>query len=269
MAANGLTLPSLNELGRDLLEVPAWRRVVSLVTPFALVALFFVLTARGWWLPAIACPVLLSFLTYGSTSHDLVHRNLRLPRWLNEILLSAMELATFRSGHAYRVTHINHHAHFPGEDDLEGASARMSWWRAVLDGMTLQVRLWLFALRKPNAPRTWIVCEGAAIAGLLAGALALIPWTPWPAIYAGLMIAGSWVFPIVTVLIPHDASGENEITRTRLFRGRVLSFLALEHLYHLEHHLYPQVPHHNWPELARRLDPYFERIGLKPITLLF
>jgi fatty acid desaturase len=30
----------------------------------------------------------------------------------------------------------------------------------------------------------------------------------------------------------------------------VLSLLALEHLYHLEHHLHPQVPHHHWPELG-------------------
>jgi beta-carotene hydroxylase len=82
------------------------------------------------------------------------------------------------------------------------------------------------------------------------------------------MIAGSWVFPIATVLVPHDATGSDELTRTRLFRGRILSIVSLEHLYHLEHHLYPQVPHHNWPKLARRLDPYFERLGLRPIRLL-
>jgi beta-carotene hydroxylase len=83
------------------------------------------------------------------------------------------------------------------------------------------------------------------------------------------MIAGSWIFPIATVLVPHDVHGEHEWTQTRLFRGRLLSFLAFEHLYHLEHHLYPQVPHHNWPELARRLDPHFARLGLRPIKLLF
>ena len=57
--------------------------------------------------------------------------------------------------------------------------------------------------------------------------------------------------------------------QTKLFRGHVLSWLALEHLYHLEHHLYPGVPHHNWPDLATRLDPHFARAGLQPIKLLF
>jgi beta-carotene hydroxylase len=45
--------------------------------------------------------------------------------------------------------------------------------------------------------------------------------------------------------------------------------VALEHLYYLEHHLYPQVPHHNWPELGRRLDPHFLHAGLQPLRLFF
>src|SRR5688500_16565287 len=112
--------PSLDEIGRDLLVVPRWRLVLTLTTPFALTALFFVFSVRGWWIAALACPVFLSFLTYGSISHDLVHRNLRLPKWLNEVLLSAIELLAFRSGHAYRMVHLHHHAHFPDDDDLEG-----------------------------------------------------------------------------------------------------------------------------------------------------
>lgn len=262
-------LPSLETLGRDLLYVPTWRRSVSLVLPFALTGLFFFLCSEGWWFVALGCPVALSFLTYGSTSHDLVHRNLRLPGWLNEVLLCLVELIAFRSGHAYRYTHLNHHSHFPDDRDLEGAAARMTWWQALVDGLTLQPRLWLFAVRHSKSTQGWIRCEGAAVLLLLIGALGVLPWTPWPALFAGLMIAGSWIFPIITSFIPHNPAGESAITQTRLFRGRVLSLIALEHLYHLEHHLYPQVPHHNWPELARRLDPYFERIGLQPIKLLF
>jgi beta-carotene hydroxylase len=59
------------------------------------------------------------------------------------------------------------------------------------------------------------------------------------------------------------------LTQTRLFRGKVASIIAMEHLYHLEHHLYPAVPHHNWPKLARRLDPYFKDAGVDPVVLGF
>ena len=269
MTAATKNFPSLDELGRDLLQVSVIRRAVSLVVPFALAALFFVFAMRGLWIPALACPVALSFLTYGSTSHDLVHRTLRLPPWLNEPLLCAMELICLRSGHAYRASHLHHHARFPAEDDLETAAIRLPLAWALLDGLTLQYRLFFFALKKRGPHHAWVIGEGIAIAVLLTGAAASLAWTPLPAIYCSLMIAGSWIFPIVTVLIPHDARGAHEWTQTRLFRGRVLSLLAFEHLYHLEHHLYPQVPHHNWPELGRRLDPHFARLGVRPIKLLF
>lgn len=261
--------PSLNEIGRDLLIVPRWRLVLTLTTPFALTALFFVFASREWWIAALACPVLLSFLTYGSISHDLVHRNLGIPRWLNETLLCAIELIAFRSGHAYRSVHLHHHAHFPAEDDLEGAAARMSFWRALVEGVTLQPRLWMFAMKRNGRDRVWMIGEASAVIVLLLASIAVIPRTPLPFAYAALMIAGSWIFPLITAYIPHIAAGDVELHQTKLFRGRVLSIVALEHLYHLEHHLYPQIPHHNWPALARRLDPYFQREGIQPIRLWF
>jgi beta-carotene hydroxylase len=83
------------------------------------------------------------------------------------------------------------------------------------------------------------------------------------------MIMGSWVIPLITSYIPHNPAGQTALTQTRLFRGRVASLIAMEHLYHLEHHLYPSVPHHNWPKLARRLDPYFKQAGVQPVVLGF
>ncbi len=276
---NHADLPTLDTLGRDLLYVSAVRRTVSLALPFLLTAGFFVFghkaldhagwAQRGWWLLALACPVLLSFLTYASTSHDLVHRNLRIPMPLNEALLCAVELLAFRSGHAYRAVHMNHHAHYPEDGDLEGAAAKMSFGRALVEGVTLQYKLWWFAWKRPGTHRPWVLAEGSAAVLLLIACAALWPMTPLPAIYAALMILGSWVYPLATAYIVHTPEGPDEVHQTRLFRGRLLEILALEHLFHLEHHLYPQVPHQNWPKLARRLDPYFEQMGLKPIKLFF
>jgi beta-carotene hydroxylase len=263
-----LTAPSLDALGRDLLIVSRLRVAISLMMPFVFAAAFFVAMAGGHVMASIACTMLLTFFTYGSISHDLVHGTLRLPRRVVDVLLCAMELIAFRSGHAYRIAHLHHHARFPEPDDIEGGAARMTWWRALVDGLWLQPRIWTFAVRR-GRDRAWILAEGVLVMALLAASIAAIPWTTAPVLYAALTIAGSWVFPLLTSYIPHDADAETDLGRTRRFRGRILSIVALEHLYHLEHHLYPAVPHHNWPALARRLDPYFDRAGVRPVKLLF
>jgi hypothetical protein len=126
-------LPPFDALGRDLLVIHPVRRAASLVMPFVLAIAFFVLAAHSRWAEAIVSAMLLTFLTYGSISHDLVHRTLRLPPAVNEGFLCAIELLSLRSGHAYRLVHLHHHAQFPATDDLEGAAAGMTWWRALLD----------------------------------------------------------------------------------------------------------------------------------------
>src|SRR5207253_5973444 len=103
-------LPRLAELGLDLLRPPAWRVAVSLAAPFAFVAGYFAFAAFDLWVPAVLCVMALSFATYGSTSHDLVHGALRLPRGLNDTLLTVIELLTLRSGRAYKLAHLHHHA---------------------------------------------------------------------------------------------------------------------------------------------------------------
>ena len=99
------------------------------------------------------------------------------------------------------------------------------------------------------------------------GAFVALPWTVIPAIYAGLMIAGSWVIPLVTSYLPHDAAALDQLHQTRLFRGLFVRIVALDHLYHLEHHMYPGVPHQNWPRLARCLDPWLKEAGVEPFQI--
>ena len=262
-------VPPLRELGTDLTRLSQRQRFTALALPFACAAAYWPLAIAGWWPGAVLALIALSFFTYGSTSHDLVHRNMGLPGRANAILLCVIELLAIRSGHAYRAAHLYHHLRYPAEDDIEGAAARMSWPRAIREGLTLQYRVWFWAIRRGGHERRWMLAEGAVCVTLVTTALAAIPWSIVPAIYVGLMIAGSWVIPLVTSTIPHDVDGADELAQTRLFRGRVASIVALEHLYHLEHHLYPAVPHQNWPELARRLDPHFARAGVKPVRVEF
>jgi beta-carotene hydroxylase len=231
------------------------------------VVLYAVLASWRLWPLAVLTLMYLSFATYGSISHDLVHRTLGLPRRLNDVFLTLIELLAFRSGHAYRLAHLHHHARFPHDDDVEGAAAKMSLVGAIFEGIVFQPRIMIWAARRRGRSRPIVLVEIALVLCLLAACFAAIPVTPIWAVYAVLMIMGSWIIPLITSYIPHNPDGRTKLSQTRLFRGKVASIVALEHLYHLEHHLYPQVPHHNWPKLARRLDSYFKATGVEPIVL--
>jgi beta-carotene hydroxylase len=241
----------------------------AIAWPFVAFTAFWILAGMQHWILAVVSLVILSFVTYGSTSHDLVHVSLGLQRLPNDIVLAVIEALTLRSGHAYQVAHLNHHARYPHDDDIEAEASRMSLPRALLEGIVFQFRIYVWALRNPRGRWNWIVAEGIAVSAMVLGAIAALPWTIIPCVYVGLMIAGSWTIPLITSYLPHEPAAPDELHQTRAFRGLLARIVAFDHLYHLEHHLYPAVPHQNWPQLARRLDPWFDEVGLKPVRIGF
>lgn len=256
-------LPTLGELGDDLLRVTSAQRLKTLTLPFAAMGLYVLFASLRWWPAAVAAVMLLSFITYGSTSHDLVHRTLHLSHRWNDGLLSLIELLSLRSGTAYRLSHLHHHHHLLEAGDIEGSAAHGSLLRAIFGGTTMQIRLWLWAWRMHKNMRPRLLVEGLAVLTLTATSVAAFRWSPGPVIYVALVVAGSWLFPLVTVYFPHEGRATEPLKQTRLFRGRLFRWIAFDHLYHLEHHLYPAVPHHHWKTLAHRLDPYFDRAGIE------
>src|SRR6185312_1299638 len=84
LQSNAPPLPSLADLGTDLLWVGRGRRVVTILIPFACVAAYIALASWRLWPLAVVTLMYLSFATYGSISHDLVHRTLGLSRRWNE-----------------------------------------------------------------------------------------------------------------------------------------------------------------------------------------
>ena len=104
--------------------------------------------------------------------------------------------------------------------------------------------------------------RGAHAPLAIVGGVLLWSATPALLVYAALAIVGSWVYPLLTVHLPHRNYGDTPLSQTHTLRGTIIPALFLELTYHLEHHLYPQVPSHHLKELARRLDPFFDRAGV-------
>jgi len=261
--------PRLHALGLDLLRTTPRQRALALARPYLGVAAFGGAAAfRLWWLtPPIVFSIFVSVVT---VTHDVVHGSLGVGRRSTDWALFLLGAVVLESGHAYRRTHHQHHRVFPGPDDPEGDPARLTLSSAIFYGPLFLPRLWWWALRRSRgrvSQRVWLLLEGGFAFGFVAGSFLLLPATPAPLLYAGLVIAGSWFYPLLTVHLPHRDYGETPLTQTHTLRGRIVPALFLELTYHLEHHLYPQVPSHNLPELARRLDPFLRSAGVEPVRI--
>jgi len=257
--------PTIHQLGTDLLIISKIKLLQTILEPFLFFALYIVFALYDYWILAILSTVAMSFTTYGSTSHDLVHMNLGLNRKWNDLLLSFIELISMRSGHAYRLSHLNHHHQYPHKEDIEGQAAGMTFVGSLLEGFVFQFKLYFWALKRAKGQdKTIIRLEGSLILLLVVLTAISIPFTNIFWLYTCLTIAGSWIIPFVTSYLVHNPNEADELTQTKLFRGRFYAIIAFDHLYHLEHHMYPMVPHKNWVELARRLDPFFKNRNIKP-----
>jgi beta-carotene hydroxylase len=263
-AAAGMRLPTLRELGDDLLTTTPRQRWVALARPFIGVALYAVAWALGlWWLSPLI--VFLIFVAVVTVTHDVVHGSLGLNRRQTDWALFLTGLVLLESGHAYRTTHLQHHKVFPSDDDPEGYPAKISLLGAILYGPVFLARLWFWAFaRNDRRPvqRVWLLLEALTPVCAVIGGVLLWSATPALLLYVALAIVGSWVYPLLTVHLPHRNFGDTPLSQTHTLRGTIIPALFLELTYHLEHHLYPQVPSHHLKKLACRLDPFFDRAGV-------
>ena len=182
-------------------------------------------------------------------------------------------MTTLRSGTAYRLSHLNHHRYYPTTDeqlDPEAIVAGKGVIAGIVDGPRQQLRLFRWAWRHHRTEHGLaLAIEAAIIIGFWSIAIVLAASNTQygPLAYAATVTCGAWTIPVITVTIPHDPTGTEPLDQTRAFRGRAFDLLSFGHLYHLEHHLYPSVPHQRWRELADRLDDHLAADDKERITL--
>ena len=142
-----------------------------------------------------------------------------------EWALFALGLVLLESGHAYRVTHLQHHRTFPerrttrrGTRRSSASSARSatgrSSWSGCGAGRTARCR--------PGRPGLAGRRGGVPIAGGGRRGRCCGRSTPALLVYAVMAIVGSWVYPLLTVYLPHHDYGDTPLTQTRTLRGRLL-----------------------------------------------
>jgi beta-carotene hydroxylase len=266
---SGKTLPAFGEISSLLSPLSSWERLSVVVIPLATILAYFLLAINGLYLGAFLALMYLSFNTYGSCCHDLVHCNFGWSRKTCSRWLSFIELLLMRSGTTYRVTHLNHHQWYPDfYKDPEGRASYYTLFRTLLEGLIFHSKLILWTLKNGSREnKNHVALEVAGIALFLGLGIATFHTYPYLLIYQILVVMGSWVIPLITSYLVHLPEGEGPIHQTRLYRGKFFRVIAMDHLYHLEHHLYPQIPHCRWKELALILNPHFQTLGLTTLRL--
>ena len=268
---------------------------------FALLAL----TAAGiwytmgtvWvWLAMFAHGVLLSVPAY-ALSHETAHGSVFKTRWLNKLVLWVTSLIYMEEPWHRRYTHLNHHAH-TWHVDLDSqmpfdTPMTFRGWLLEASGLALllfHVRVMIALCFKRYSPimlavipeqKLPMVTRNARLmlAFYLSIALAAgfgITWPLWYFVIPRLL--GAPVMMLFT-LIQHVEMAENSpsiIDSTRSFRTNWLGrFLYVNMNYHIEHHLYPQVPFYALPQLNATIreqlpepDPGFFRTNLEVLGVV-
>jgi fatty acid desaturase len=171
---------------------------------------------------------------------------------------------------AYRVLHELHHRFLggPGDPDeyrnyTDSARARwmLQWVRLTIGTLVYMPLIPVVAWRRADgAARRRIALEY--------GGMTVV----WVAIFAAVplqVLLQVWLIPGVVVgyisavraLAQHALTdaGDPLLASRSVRSNRVVSFLLLHENYHLEHHLFPEVPSYNLPLLHRLLRPRLPR----------
>jgi fatty acid desaturase len=247
---------------RDLVPLSGFEKLWELGLGLPWVLFSFLCYAHGWWWAGLACSFYV-FLTGLRQSHNAQHYTLGLPRVIQDGVLMTLSALMLASMHAVQVTHLHHHRHCLEDQDHEGATARLSWWRAILTGPLFYVRLHLSAWRLASRrKRLWVAGELLVIALVLFCAFCLTHWTPlrW---HYGAMLTGECCTGFFAVWTVHHGCHSHEPGRTQ--RGRWLNLISYSMFFHAEHHVFPAVPTAHLHELARRLDTASPTFAIRPV----
>lgn len=247
---------------RDLLHLSIVERIYELLlsSPWFIATLLLLHT--GWYAVAIMTSFFF-FLTGLRQVHNACHYMMGIPRWACDLALFVLSVLMLSAMHAIQVTHMHHHRHCLDDHDIEAATAKISGWRALILGPMHPVKLhyWGFRLGNFNQ-RCWIVFEVVAIAVALVLVFFVLDNFALKC-FAIVMAIGECFTGFFAVWTVHHDCDKAHVARTQ--RGWLKNFVSYNMFYHLEHHLFPNVPTCHLPELARRLDRVAPNVRRKTV----
>jgi fatty acid desaturase len=291
LRAAARTLPS--DVLRSLTELDDTRSALAVLQTVGLLAAFVLAGAIWWRPWVVVPAVLLIATQQHAMfvlAHDAAHYRLFSDRALNDLVGRLLAIAAGLSMCTYRVVHRLHHNHLYREQDpdiaLHGGYPRgerylLKKLATDLTGLTAwKTYSYFFGAPAANAAtqvaqrplddtapalrRAALQDRNAVIAVQLALPIVMLAAFGWNGLLKYLVL---WVLPALTVLqailrlraifehgAPAGYDSALRAARTNL-AGPFLRFALFPHHvnYHIEHHLFPAVPHYRLPQLHAEL----------------
>jgi len=197
-------------------------------------------------------------------SHEGHHNVLFVQRWLNYAANLALCVPLLHSPSGYRVLHELHHRYLggPGDPDEYSNYTRdprlqwaLQWVRLTMGTLVYMPLIPIVAWRRAGRADRWLLAlESGVIAAVIVPVCILVPIR---------VLLQVWLIPGVVVgyISAVRALAQHALTRaddpllaSRSVRSnRLVAFLLLNENYHLEHHLFPEVPSYNLPRIRALL----------------
>jgi len=185
--------------------------------------------------------------------HNAFHYAVGLTKVGHEWFMFFLSIVMVGSMHAVQFNHLRHHRHCLDDEDVEAASAKMPWWKALLFGPIFPILLHKTALQKGSKRvKRWVLAE--LLANIAWIGLVLFVFNNDMLIYHVLVmfIAHNLTAFFAVWTVHHDCDFEREIGRT--LRNKIKNLISYNMFFHVEHHLFPTVPTRKLNVLALRLD---------------
>ncbi|WP_333614632.1 fatty acid desaturase family protein [Psychrobacter sp.] len=246
---------------QDLRSLTRGQIAYNVILPYPFLLLSWWFASQSWYV--LACSA--SYLFFAAAfrqAHDGYHHSLGTGKRTTTGILLLLSVLLMTSLHSIRATHMEHHRNPMGDSDIEGSLAKVSWWQAMLGGVTYRLSIYRQGLRLSSRRNQRIAyLEFGLIALVIATALVL---SVFPiAVPAIAMSAQVLMYHILTMMLANASVGiiavwgvhhDCDETVARTERNLLVNFLTFNLLYHVEHHLFPAVPSNHLPQLAKRLD---------------
>ncbi|MFT5097004.1 MAG: fatty acid desaturase [Psychrobacter okhotskensis] len=246
---------------QDLRQLTRGQIAYNVILPYPFLLLSWWFASQSWYVLA-CCASYLFFASAFRQAHDGYHHSLGTGKRTTTALLLLLSVLLMTSLHSIRATHMEHHRNPLGDSDIEGSLAKLSWWQAMLGGVTYRLAIYRQGLAlssRRNQRIAWL--EFGLMASVVLVALVLTVFTV--AVPALTMLAQVLMYHILTMMLANASVGiiavwgvhhDCDETIARTERNPVINLLTFNLLYHAEHHFFPAVPSNHLPELAKRLD---------------